>query len=81
MTLILPIEEMQTVSNALAAATEAGDQVDENLWKKVHAACISVDIEVDEAAPDYVIAPTSNPPLGVFRVEVNKEDSTEDQDG
>lgn len=81
MSMILPIEEMQTISNALAAASEVGDQVDENLWRKVHAACVNANIDVDEDAPDYVIAPTANPTLGVFRVEVNKEEASEEQDG
>lgn len=67
MSISLPPEGSQTVSNSLAVA-ENRQLIENGLWKKISEACINVGLPVGDDAPDYVIAPTGMTPLGVFQI-------------
>ena len=74
MSILLPPDGSQTVSEALAAAEER-NLIESMLWDKVSKLCNDAGLPLDSAAPDYVVAPIAAPPLGVFQV--NQELSSE----
>jgi len=78
MSICLPPEGSQTVSNSLAVA-ENRQLIENSLWKKISEACVNVGLPVGDDAPDYVIAPTGMTPLGVFQI--SSEPYTKSQPG
>jgi hypothetical protein len=47
---------------------ENRQMVESVLWKKVVLACQAADLPIGDEAPDYIVAPTSSPPIGVFQL-------------
>jgi hypothetical protein len=85
MSVALPPEGSQTVSNSLAVA-ENRQLIENGLWKKISEACVNVGLPVGDDAPDYVIAPSGMTPLGVFQIssdpyaKTSSEDEDDDED-
>ena len=65
--IMLPPDASTTLSAALADS-ENRVFIESMLWKKISTACIEAEIPMGDEAPDFIIAPTSAPPLGVFQV-------------
>lgn len=75
----LPPEGRVTVSQALAKL-ENRPLIESYLWNKVSDACISADLPMDSSAPDYVVAPSGAPPLGVFQLAQEEASDSSDDD-
>jgi hypothetical protein len=60
-----PPDGSKTVSKALAEL-ENRTIVENVLWKKIVDLCSMAGVPLEDEAPDYIIAPTSPPPMGVF---------------
>ena len=67
MGVLLPPTGAQTLSQALASA-EDRSLIESLLWEKLSKLCVDAELPVDAEAPDYIIAPTAPPPLGVFQI-------------
>lgn len=65
--ILLPPDAKQTLSQALAVL-EDRQIVETVLWRKIADACVEAGLPTDEAAPDYVVAPASPPPITVFQL-------------
>jgi hypothetical protein len=63
----LPPDMTTTVSQALATA-EGRPFVENLLFLKVHGACKSAKLPLEESAPDFVVTATGPAPMGVFKV-------------
>lgn len=74
-----PPEGRVTVSQALAKL-ENRPLIESYLWNKVSDACISADLPMDSSAPDYVVAPSGAPPLGVFQLAQEEASDSSDDD-
>lgn len=77
---LLPPDGRQTLSQALAEL-ESRSLVESMLWSKISQLCETADLPIDSEAPDYIIAPTSAPTLGIFHVNHDLEASEEDSTG
>jgi hypothetical protein len=75
LSVLLPPNGTETLSQSLAHL-EGRDVIESMLWNKVSTLCETAGLPVDAEAPDYIIAPTSAPTLGVFHVNHDLEDST-----
>lgn len=64
---LLPPEATQTLSQALATA-EGRPMVEMTLWKKIAGLCDVAEVPLGDDAPDFIVAPTSTPPISVFQV-------------
>jgi hypothetical protein len=62
------------------ALLEGRKLIESKLWNKVVALCEAADLPIDSEAPDYIIAPTSAPTLGVFHVNHDAEQSDEGEE-
>src|SRR3990167_5675346 len=60
-----PPDGVKTVSKALAEL-EDRSLIEAVLWKKVADACSDAELPLDTDAPDYLVAPTAPPTMGVF---------------
>lgn len=67
MSVLLPPTGAQTLSQSLATI-EDRNLIESILWEKVAALCVTAELPVDGEAPDYIIAPTAPPPMGVFQI-------------
>lgn len=67
LSILLPPDGKQTLSQSMAELEGRGI-IESMLWTKVSALCGEAGLPVDAEAPDYIIAPTSAPTLGVFHV-------------
>lgn len=67
MGVLLPPDGAQTLSQALAMS-EDRVVIESSLWDKVSKCCVDASLPIETEAPDYIIAPTAPPPLGVFQV-------------
>lgn len=67
LSVILPPEGEKTLSQALAEL-EGRPLVESVLWKKVASLCSDAGLPIGDDAPDYVVAPASPPPMGVFQL-------------
>ena len=65
--ILLPTETSQTVSQALAGL-EDRRLVEARLWQKLAVACQQAELPTDDDAPDFVVAASQAPPVGVFRL-------------
>jgi hypothetical protein len=79
MSISLPPEGKQTISNSLATL-ENRQMIESMLWQKLVNACQEVGLPTGDSAPDYVIAPTGMSPLGVFQLANEPSDNDEDDD-
>lgn len=67
MGVLLPPDGAQTLSQALASLEER-TLIESLLWDKVSSLCKSAKLPMESEAPDYIVAPTSPPPMTVFQV-------------
>ena len=72
MGVLLPPDGSQTLSQALAAV-EDRSIIESMLWTKLSKLCVDAKLPVESEAPDYIIAPTAPPPMGVFQVNQDLE--------
>jgi len=79
MSISLPPEGSQTVSNSLATV-ENRQLVEVGLWKKISDACKEVGLPLGDDAPDYVVAPSGMVPLGVFQLSTDPFDKSENKE-
>jgi hypothetical protein len=63
----LAVDMKTTVSQALANAADR-PMVEAKLWQKIAKACKSAKISMNEEAPDFVVAASAPPPVGVFQL-------------
>lgn len=66
MRISLPPDGKTTVSQALATL-EKRSTIESFLWRKLAKVCQEANIEIDGSA-DFVVAPSSIPPMGVFQL-------------
>lgn len=76
LSVLLPPHGDQTLSQSLAEL-EGRSLIEARLWSKVTSLCEAAGLPVDAEAPDYIIAPTSTPTLGVFHI--NQEAGDDEQ--
>ncbi len=69
----LPVN-MQSVSQSLAAST-GRQTLEALLWAKLSDACSQAGIALNNEAPDFVVTILESPPLGVFQVPTDEEQS------
>ena len=74
MSVLLPPDGGQTLSEALASVEERS-LIESMLWDKLSKLCKTAKLPVDAEAPDYIVAPVSAPPMGIFQVNQDLEDS------
>jgi hypothetical protein len=67
MSVTLPPDGKQTLSQALAAL-EGRPMIETYLWRKISEACEEAGLPLGEEAPDYIVAPSAPPPMGVFQL-------------
>lgn len=72
----LPPDLGETVSQNLAAS-ENRSFVETKLWLKIGKACADSGVSLAENAPDFVVAPTAPPPMGIFRITQSDSDEEE----
>lgn len=63
----LPPDMKQTLSQALAASQDR-TLVESKLWQKIAAACTEAELPMGDDAPDFVVAASAAPPVGVFEL-------------
>jgi hypothetical protein len=67
MSVLLPPDGSQTVSEALASAEER-TLIESFLWDKMSKLCKQAKLPLEGEAPDYIVAPIAAPPMGVFQI-------------
>lgn len=67
MSVLTPPTVDTTISQHLAGL-ENRSIVESVLWRKVSHACEEMAIPMGDDAPDFIVAPASPPPIGVFRL-------------
>ena len=65
---ILSPPDLKTTVSQLLAESESRSLVETMLWKKIAASCEAAKLPLGDEAPDFVVAPTAAPPIGVFRM-------------
>ena len=80
MSILLPPNGAQTLSAALASV-EGRAHVEVIMWKRVAELCLEAGLPMGDSAPDFIIAATAMPTLGVCRLaeDPNSEDEEEDR--
>lgn len=76
LSVLLPPDGHQTLSQSLAES-EGRSIIESMLWTKVTGLCEEAGLPTGDEAPDYIIAPTSTPALGVFHL--NQEGESQEQ--
>lgn len=77
---LLPTETSQTISQALAAV-EDRRLVEARLWQKVVTTCQKAELPTGDDAPDFVVAATQAPPVGVFKLAEEPAETQDNQVG
>ena len=75
MGILLPPDGAETISQSLASA-EDRSLIESMLWDKVSKLCAEAKLPMESEAPDYIIAPTAPPPMGVFQVNQDLQSQT-----
>ena len=75
MSVLLPPSGEKTMSQALAEL-EDRSMIESMLWSKLTKLCAQAKLPLEGEAPDYVIAPTAAPPMGVFHINHDMEAPT-----
>jgi hypothetical protein len=75
--IVTPPEVNRTVSQHLAEV-ENRVLVESMLWKKLSNLCEEAGIPTGDDAPDFVVAPTAAPPIGVFRLASEPQDEQDE---
>lgn len=79
MSISLPPEGRQTISQALAAL-ENRPMIESYLWRKISDACQQAELPVGSDAPDYVVAPIVTPAMGVFQLTHDPDQASQSED-
>jgi hypothetical protein len=79
MSVLTPPAADTTISQHLASLEERS-LVESVLWKKISQACQEMDIPMGDDAPDFIVAPASPPPIGVFRLAEEPAEESEDDE-
>jgi hypothetical protein len=69
--ILLPPDARQTVSQALAAAEDRAAP-EAKLWQKVVNLCQAASLPTGDQAPDFLVAASAMPPVGVYRIAEEK---------
>jgi len=80
MSVLLPPDGVQTLSQALAGLEERS-LIESMLWEKISKLCSEAKLPLDAEAPDYIIAPVAPPPLGVFQVNQDLSSKSQSEGG
>jgi len=80
MGVLLPPEGFQTLSQALAVV-EGRATIESMLWNKISKLCIEANLPIDAEAPDYIVMPTSPPPMGIFQLNQELDSQTQSEAG
>lgn len=64
---VLPSEMRETVSQRLAQSQDR-TLVEARLWQKLARVCHEAGLPMDDDAPDFVVAASGAPPIGVFEL-------------
>jgi hypothetical protein len=64
---MLPTEMRETLSQRLALSQDRS-LVEARLWQKLARACAEAELPMDDDAPDFVVAASGAPPVGVFEL-------------
>lgn len=71
----------QTVSQCLAISQDRV-LIEAKLWQKLATSCTEAGLPMNEDAPDFVVAPSGAPPMGVFELssdpQVGQQEEGED---
>jgi len=65
--IVLPTEMKDTVSQRLALSQDR-TLVEAKLWQTITASCREAKVDLDDGAPDFVIAISSTPAMGVYEL-------------
>jgi len=76
---LLPPSGEQTMSKALAEI-EGRILVESMLWNKVSNLCEVADLPLGDEAPDYILAPTSTPAIGIFHINHDMSSSEDEEE-
>ena len=76
--ILLPTDTGQTISQALAGL-EDRRLIEAHLWHRLGAVFKEADLPTDDDAPDFVVAATQAPPVGIFKLA--EEPNTGTQEG
>ena len=77
--IVLPPDVKKTLSQALAEL-EDRPNVEAMLWDKIVDACKEADLPIEDESPDYIVAPTGPPPLGVFQLASDPDGEEEESE-
>lgn len=82
---VLPPDMKDTLSQRLAASQDRL-LVEARLWQKLARVCREADLPMDDDAPDFVVAASGAPPVGVFELAhepaaLQEEDEPGDEKG
>jgi len=80
MGILLPPDGAQTISQALAS-TEDRTLIESMLWGKVSSLCELAKLPLNSEAPDYIVAPISPPPMGIFQINQDLQTSKSEPAG
>ena len=64
---LLPSEMKETLSARLAQSQDRA-LVEAKLWQKLVRVCNEAELPMDDDAPDFVVAASGAPPIGVFEL-------------
>ena len=64
---VMPPELKVTLSQALATSQDRS-MVESKLWQKVAKACEEAELPMGDDAPDFVVAASAAPPVGIFEL-------------
>ena len=70
----------QTVSQCLATSQDRV-LIEAKLWQKLASACSEAGLPMNEDAPDFVVAPSGAPPMGVFELSSDPQVGEQQDDG
>lgn len=68
--ILLPSDPPESISQCLAKQAERGE-LEHNLWEKLSAACDVAGVDLGEKAPDFVVAASTQPMIGLFKVDLS----------
>ena len=77
--IMLPPTMQKTVSQSLAEGCNR-PLVEAKLWLKVAETCEEANLPLDDEAPDFTLALTSSPAIGVFELQHDPNQQREDDD-
>lgn len=76
---MLPPDLKATLSQELATSQDRS-LIEARLWQKVTATCREAEVPLDDDAPDFVVAASSAPAIGVFEIAADPPEAGEDEE-